>query len=245
MANGGNLGSLVQMIVDDLHVAIPEVVRRKACQAMRFHRDKRYFFSDRELRFNLTANRANYIPGDGYGLPKDLVEVASKTIWILLDGSEDQRWPCNRVDHVSWEWSKSAWGASTSSPPEEWDWRGKELRFNPPPSSGNDVAELRYLTDIGVPKVIYENGAYKFFHPATGEEMTSAQLDAFSNDWLTQDGAEAAIRARTMYMVKKEYLRDPEGANEDLGTWLEMIAQLEAETESKVAGLQELPACLY
>lgn len=244
MANGGSLGTLVQMVMDDLHVpGIADTVRRKAIQAMRFCRDKRYWFSDKELTFTLTAGRQTYRPGDGFGLPKDLVEIATKTIWILIDGSNDQRTACNRVDSLTWEDSRASWGNS-SSQPEEWDFRTGALRFSPPSQNSTDVAELRYLSDIGIPKVTYESGAYKYFHPVTMAEMSSTDLDNFTNDWLQQDSAEAMIRARTMYMLQKEFLRDPEGANDSLGVWLEMTAQLENETESKVAGLSELPGCI-
>ena len=47
-----------------------------------------------------------------------------------------------------------------------------------------------------------------------------------------------------MYMVQKNYTKDPEGANDSLGVWLEMVAQLENETESRTAGLMELPGCI-
>jgi len=243
MANGGNLGSIVQMIVDDLHVPIPSVVQRAVVQAMRFCRDKRYYFSDKELRLTLTAGRQTYRPGDGFGLPADLVEIASRRIWILINGSEDQRVACDRVDSAGFEESRAGWGNSKSQP-EGWDFRMGGLRFTPPASTSVDVAELRYLSDLGIPKCVYDTGAYRYFHPTTGAEMSSTELDAFTNDWLTQDNAAEMIRARAMYMVQKNYTRDPEGANDSLGVWLEMVAQLENETESRTAGLTELPGCI-
>lgn len=245
MANDGSLGYLVQSILEDLHVpGIGAVVQRKACDAMRFCRDKKYFFSDRELQFNLSVGRAAYRPGDGFGLPKDLVEISSPIIWILIGGSDDQRWPCHRIDNANFEWQKTSWGGATTEQPTDWAWRAGALTFVPTPNSSTDVAELRYLSNIGVPRVVYEGGAYKFFHPTTGAEMNSTDLDNFSNDWLTHDNGAAMIRARTMYEVQKNYLRDAEGANESLGNWLEMVAQLENETESKQGGLTELPGCI-
>lgn len=235
----GTLGSLVQMLVDDLHVPIPDVIRRKAVQAMRFHKDKRYWFSDRLLTFTLTSGRQQYKPGDGFGLPADLVEIVSKTIWIKVTGSEDQRWPCNRVDTENFQWSVAAWGVSRSQP-QEWCYNLGALRFSPVSQSSTDVCELRYVTDLGVPKVVYENGAYVYYHPTTGQLLTSTQIDAWTNDWLTQDAGHAAIYARTMYDLQKTYLRDLEGANETLANWLEMITQLENETESKTSDVTEL-----
>ncbi len=240
----GNIGSLVQMVIDDLHLpGISDTVRRFCLQAMRFHRDRRYYFSDRECRFNLTPGREAYKPGDGYGLPADVVEIASKTIWILVNGSIDQRWPCNRVDSINLEWSRATWGSNRSQP-QEWDWHLDSLRFSPPSQVATDVAEFRYLTDLGIPRVTYENGQYRYYHPTTNAELTTAQLDNWSNDWLTQEKGGEAIRTRTMYMVQKQYIKDSDGANETLATWLELIGQMENETESKTAGLSELPGTI-
>jgi hypothetical protein len=240
----GTLGALKQMVIDDLHTpGIDDLVRRKCIQAMRFHRDKRFYFSDRECRFTLTAGRQIYRPGDGYGLPADLVEVASKVIWILIGGSEDMRTPCHRVTADTFDVSRVAWGNSQSQP-EEWDFRLGGLRFSPPSQTGTDVAELRYLANITFPLVNYELGAYVYYHPETRALLTTAQVDAWTNDWLEQEKGFGAIYARTKYAVAKEYLRDMELANDELATWLEMVGQLEAETESKVSGMSELPGTI-
>lgn len=240
----GTLGSLKQQVIDDLHTpGIDDLVRRKCIQAMRFHRDKKFYFSDRECRFTLTPGRQVYRPGDGYGLPGDLVEIASRVIWILISGSEDMRWPCHRVTTDNFEVSRGAWGSSRSQP-EEWDFRTGALRFSPPSSSDTDVAELRYLANITFPLVNYELGAYVYYHPETHVALTTDQVDAWTNDWLEQEKGFAAIYARTKYHIAKEYLRDMELANDELTTWLEMVGQLENETESKTGGLSELPATI-
>lgn len=242
--NTGSLGSLVRQVVDDLHLPdIEDAVRRKAISAMRFMRDRRYYFSEREITFTLTAGKDTYRPGDGYGLPRDLVEIVGKTIWIKISGSDDQRWPCNRVATKDFEWSRAGYG-TTRSQPEAWDFRGNLLRFSPASQASDDVAELRYVTNIGIPRVTWEAGAYKFYHPVTNAVMTETDLDNFTNDWLSCEHGGEMIRARTMYDVQKTYLRDLEGANESLATWLELVQQLENETEAKQGGLTELPGCI-
>jgi hypothetical protein len=47
-----------------------------------------------------------------------------------------------------------------------------------------------------------------------------------------------------MYMVQKQYLRDPNAANDTLASWLEAVGQLEDETESKTAGITYLEGCI-
>lgn len=248
MKGDGNIGAIVAWVIADLHVpGIEAVVRRYVVDAMTFHRNKRYFFSDRTIKFNLTANRRDYKPGDGFGLPPDLVEIASRTIWILLSGSNDQREPCIRTSTTLFEESIAAWGNSKSYP-EEWDCRGSAivngaggviLRFSPTPTSSNDVAELRYVSNLLIPRISYESGAFAFYHPTTGENITT-EIDNWVNDWTVQEAGAAAIRLRAQYSVQKSYLRDSEGAAETMMGWLEAIGQLEDETESKMAGITYL-----
>lgn len=243
MKGDGNIGSLTAWIMADLHVAgIETVVRRYIVEAMTFHRNRKYFFSDRTLRFNLTAGRQDYKPGDGFGLPADLVEIASRTIWILLAGSTDSREACNRSTTTLFEESLSTWGNSRSQP-DLWDYRTGVLRFSPTPTTSADVAELRYLTNLGIPRVTYEAGSFAFYHPTTGENIT-ATIDDWVNDWTQQEAGAAAIRLRAMYSVQKLYIRDPEAASETLTGWLEAVGQLEDETESKTAGITYVEGCI-
>lgn len=244
MKGDGNIRSLIDQITEDLHiVGIDDVVRRKALAAMRFHRDKKFWFTDRTLRFTLTAGRSEYRPGDGFGLPADLVEIAGRIIWILRSGSDDQREECVRTTTDSFEWSRVGWGNSRGTP-EVWDYRTGALRLSPAATNTDDVAELRYVTNLGVPKVTRENGVWSYYAP-NGQPLTSFEVDAWSNDWLSCEAGEAAIRARTTYLVQKEYLRDTEGAMETLSTWLEMIGQLESETETKTSGVTYIEGGLF
>lgn len=243
MKGDGNIGAMVSAITADLHVTgIDAVIQRNVVDAMTFHRNRRYFFSDRTVQFKLTAGRGEYKPGDGFGLPADLVEIASRVIWILLGGSDDSREACIRVSTATYEESRVAWGLSRSQP-EEWDFRNGALRFSPAPTSGSDVAELRYLTNLGIPRVTWEAGAVAFYHPTTGENITSS-INAWVNDWTLQEAGAAAIRLRAKYTTQKGYLHDREGANETLADWLEAVGQLEDETESKTAGVMYLDGCL-
>lgn len=243
MKGDGNIGSLVGWLLADLHTpGLDNVIRRYVVDAMTFHRNRRYFFTDRKLQFNLTANRADYRAGDGFGLPPDMVEVANRRIWILVGGSESSREPCDRASHSLFDESLSAWGTSKSQP-DTWDWRGKQLRFSPTPTSSDDVVELWYLTNLGIPRVTYESGNFTFYHPTTGEDVT-ATIDEWVNDWTIQEAGAMAIRLRAKYAVQKGFLRDSEGAAETLADWLEAIGQLEDETESKTAGVTYVEGCL-
>lgn len=243
MKGDGNIGSLVNWIIADLHTpGIENVIRRYIVDAMVFHRNKRYFFTDRKLQFNLTSGRSDYRAGDGFGLPHDMVEVAGRHIWILLGGSEDQRDICERASHSLFEESISAWGTSKSQP-DIWDWRGKTLRFSPTPTDSTDVAELWYLTNLSIPRVTYESGSFAFYHPTTGEDITGT-IDEWVNDWTSQEAGAAAIRNRAMYSVQKYFLRDMEAAQDSLAGWLEAVGQLEDETESKNAGVFYLEGSL-
>ena len=244
MKGDGNIGSIKQFIMEDLHIAgIDNVVTRCICEAMVFHRNRRYFFNDKILQFSLTANRRDYRPGDGFGLPADLVEIASRTIWVLLSGSNDQREPCLRSSTSLFEESVAGWGDSKDHP-DTWDFRTGALRFSPTPNSSTDAVELRYLTNIGIPRVTYESGAIVFYHPITGEDITSS-VGQWSNDWTQPEAGQYAIRTRAKYMLQKGYLGDKEGAMDTLADWLEAVGQLEDETESKTAGVQYLEGCLF
>lgn len=235
MKGDGNIGSICQWIISDLHVpGIEAIVRRYIIDAMTFHRNKRYFFSDRTIQFNLKAGRQDYRPGDDFGLPADLVEIAGNVIWILIGGSTNQREPCVRSSTSLFEYSLASWGTNRSQP-DSWDYRTGALRFSPIPTSSDDVAELRYVSNLLIPKIAYESSAFAYYHPTTGVNITT-DIDSWENDWTQQEKGAAAIRLRAQYMVQKSYLRDLEGANDTLASWLEAVGQLEDETESKTAG---------
>lgn len=239
MKGDGNIGSMIAWIMSDLHVTgIESIIRRYIVDAMTFHRNKRYFFSDKLVRFNLTAGRQDYKPGDGFGLPADLVEIASRTIWILITGSNDQRKPCIRSSTSLFEEMQASWGNS-SSYPDYWDYRTNALRFSPTPSYSTDVAELRYLTNLGIPRQTFESGAIAYYHPTTGENITPS-IDTWENDWTQQEAGAMVIRLRAMYATQKYYLKDQEAAADTLSGWLEAVGQLEDETETKTAGVQYL-----
>lgn len=239
MKGDGNVGSLVAWVIADLHTpGIENVIRRYIVDAMVFHRNRRYFFTDRKLQFNLTVGRSDYRAGDGYGLPPDIVEVAGRTIWILVNGQESGRERCERASHSLFDEELAAWGGSTAQP-DTWDWRGKTLRFSPTPTNAADIVELWYLTNLSIPRVTYESGSFAFYHPTTGEDIT-ATIDEWVNDWTIQEAGAAAIRMRAMYSVQKNFLRDMEAAQDSLAGWLEAVGQLEDETESKTAGVTYL-----
>lgn len=240
MNSDGDIRSIVQWVMADLHTpGIEDIVRRYCVDAMEFHRAKKYFFSDRILRFNLTAGRSTYRPGDGFGLPADLVEIASRRIWVLIGGVESSREPCERSTTEVFEDSLAAWGDS-SSQPELWDFRAGSLRLSPAPSSSDDVVELRYMSNLLIPKIKYDTAlsTWAYYDPMTMEKITD--IDSWSNDWTLQESGRNAIRMRTMYSVQKNYLRDIEGSQETLAGWLEAVGQLEEETEQKTAGISYL-----
>lgn len=243
MKGDGNIGSILAFLLQDLHVSgIENILRRYICDAMTFHRNRRYFFTDKSVRFSLTAGRRDYKAGDGYGLPADLSEIAGRTIWILISGSNDQREPCVRASTNLFEESVAAWGDSKDYP-DIWDFRGNALRFSPTPATEANVAELRYVSNIGIPRVTWEAGATAFYHPTTGENITST-VDTWSNDWTQQEAGALAIRMRAKYAIEKGYLGRSDEAQNTLADWLEAVGQLEDETEGKTSTGQWVEGCI-
>jgi hypothetical protein len=98
------------------------------------------------------------------------------------------------------------------------------------------VAQLQYVSNLLIPRISYETGQFRYYHPITGDDVTST-IDAWTNDWTEQENGLTAIRLRTQYSVQKQYLRDLDGAQETLAAWLESVAQLEEETEQKTSGI--------
>lgn len=223
----------------DLHSLVAtEAIDRKIIGAMRFHRGKRLWTSERTFRFNLTAGRTNYGPGDGYGLPGDLVEIVGKTLWVLIGGSEEQRVPCIRDSTASLEHQRT--GGTSRGQPDTWDFFANQLRFYPTPISSTDEVEGRYVVDLGVPVVKYEAGAFKFYAPDGIRELSATELAEFNNDWLDPRGAAHLIRTRAAHDLYKQVLRDDEAAQTYLTAWLEQVGVLEDETEAKTAGATEI-----
>lgn len=236
------IAAIKQELLSDLHSLVDETsVNRKIVAAMRFHREKRLWFSERTFSFTLEAGVANYSPGNG--IPPDLVEIVGKTLWVLIDGSQDSRFPCTRVPSAELEWWKQ--DGTGQSHPEIWDWHANQLRFYPIPSSTTtDVVEGRYVKDIGVPVVKWEASAFKFYSPDGLRLLSSTELDLFNNDWTDPLGAYHMVKARAGYLLCKEFLHDAEQAESYLSSWLEQVAVLENETEAKTAGATEIVGCI-
>lgn len=232
-----SIGTLKQEILADTHSLVDsDTVYRKILAAMRHHREKRLWFSERTFRFTLTQGKDKYSLGDGP--PADLQEIVGRELWLLIDGDEDQREPIYRVPTRSLESAKTE--GTNQDEPEYWDFFGNQLRFYPTPDSSSHVVEGRYVRDIGIPIVRYENSAFAYYAPGGAQKLSSAELDGFENDWTDPAGAASMIRTRAMYLLYKEYLRDAEQADAFLAQWLEQVGLLEGETEAKTAGATEV-----
>lgn len=233
-----------QQLLDDTHSLVDSTtVDRKIAESMRFHKSKRLWFSERTFSFNLKAGQNAYSLGDGP--PPNLVEVVGRTIYILIGGSTDQRMPCTRIPSQRYD-SLRMFGI-TQSQPVHWDFYGNQMRFYPVPISDDDVVEGRYVVDIGIPEIRYNqnSSAYEFYKPPTFTQlMTAAELSAFENDWTDMNGAGYMIKARAAHYLYNQNLKDPEGADAWLNAWLEHVGVVEEETEEKTAGATEIAGCL-
>lgn len=238
-----SLGTLRQELLADLHIlASATDVNRKILAAMRFHRDKKLWFSERTFSLSLVAGQSAYTPGNGP--PADMVEIVGRVVWVLIDGSQNQRLPCVRVTTAEFEDAKR-YGTSQDRP-SIWDFYGKQLRFYPIPSSSTDTVEGRYVTDLGVPQVKYDtaNSAFTFYDPSGTRLLSPAELDAYTSDWLEQSGAYHLIRTRTASMLCREVLKDNEQADALMNHWLEQVASMEEETDARTSGATEIAPCL-
>lgn len=228
-----DIATLREELKSDLHtLADDTTINRKIVSAMRFHRDKRLWYSERTFQFPLEAGKSSYKPG--YGPPPDLVEIVGRELQVLLGGSESQRESVWRVPPA--ELDARRYEGTQRATPEEWDFYGNQLRLWPIPDSSTDQLYGRYVSDIGVPEVRWEAGVFKFYAPGGLVQLTSTQLDAFSNDWLDIKGGYHLIRTRTAYLLNKEFLRDFDAAEGWLTQWLEQIQQAEIETEKRTVG---------
>jgi hypothetical protein len=236
--------NLRQQLLDDSHALVDSTtVDRKIAEALRFHKANRLWFSERTFQFGLVAGQSAYTLGNGP--PANLAEVVGRTIYILIGGSTDQRMPCTRIPSQRYD-SLRMFGI-TQSQPVHWDFFGNQMRFYPTPISSDDVVEGRYVVDIGVPQVKYNNNSsvYEFYHPPDGVRlMSSAELAAFENDWTDMASAGHMVMARAAYYLYSQTLKDPDAAESWLNAWLEQKALLDDETEALTAGATEIAGCL-
>jgi hypothetical protein len=220
---------MTQQILDDLHSLVDQSrVWRAICASIRFHASNRLWFSERYFQFTLTAGRGSYAPGDGFGLPGDLVEIVGNRVKLWYGGDEGQsqgvEWLSNEEFDLRREWD------STQGTPDGWTYDGRRLKLTPTPNSSTDVLTGPYVTNIGVPKFRYNSstGAYDFLTP----EGATLAAD-YTNDWFQWEAGEPLIRFRAMHELAKA-LKDPD-ADAWLASWLEARGRLEDETDSKVA----------
>lgn len=219
---------MTQVILDDLHLLVDQTrIWRKICDSIRFHASNRLWFSERPFNFALTAGRASYAPGDGFGLPADLVEIVGRKLYLWYGGSESSSQSVEWLSSDEFDCRKE-WDTTTGTP-DGWTYDGRRLKLVPTPNSSTDILTGDYVTNIGVPKFRYNGSSYDFFTP------DGAALSAdYTSDWFQWDTAEQLIRFRVMYELLKT-LKDPE-ADTYLGSWLEAKTRLEDETDAKVAG---------
>lgn len=223
-------GTLIRRLQDDSHSAISaQDAGRRAVDSMRFHREKRLWWSERQFQLKLTPGISVYKPGDGWGLPEDLFEIASKSLRIrrsLTSQSADFyicRATSDEMDHYK--------AADTSQgDPLAWDWYQGSLEFWPPPRE-EAWAEGRYMRNLEIPVVRWDGSSYTFILPST----EAAVPDNWTCDWISQDGSGELIYARAMMLISK-HLKDPEAEQAYMTLWLEQTAQTEDEHDVRTAG---------
>lgn len=228
-----SISALTAEVLADTHSQVSTIdIYRKVVAAMRHHRDKRYWWSERTFTFPLTAGKSTYSKGDGP--PLDLVEIVGNRLWLLYNGSDDSRRPINRTTRGELDRLK-LYGTSREQPTMFGFW-GEQLRFYPTPINGTDVVEGPYVVDIGVPEIKYEAGTFAFYAPGGLRKLTTAEFEAIDNDWTNNRGAYQMLKARVMYLIYKDVLHDSQQAEDSLSSWLEYTTMLESETEKRTAG---------
>lgn len=240
-----NIATCREELKADLHLLADDTtINRAICKAMRFARDTRRYFSERTFSFPLTQGISTYTPGNGP--PADMVEIVGPSLYLLVGGSEDDRREVIRI--TSREYDAAKVGGTSQSQPDRFDFWAKQLRLYPIPVSSTDVLTGRYVRDLGVPEVRYEtSGAttgFKFYAPDGVRQLSTAELDAFSSDWLDFQGAYQQTRTRAAYVLAKEVLRDADLANDYLAQWLEAVGALDVETEQRTGGATEIAPCI-
>lgn len=237
-----NIATLRAEISADMHLLVDDTtINRAICKAIRFARDTRRYFSERTFSFALTQGTSNYTPG-GNGPPDDLVEIVGPLLYLLVGGSDDDRRQVLRV--TSRELDAARIGGISQAQPDRFDYWAGQLRLYPTPISSTDVLTGRYVRNLGVPEVRYEGGVFAFYAPDGVCKLSTAELDAFTNDFLDYQGGYQQTRTRTAYVLAKEVLRDANLANDYLTQWLEQVSQLDIETEQRTGGATEIAPCI-
>jgi hypothetical protein len=220
-----NLGTMEQDIYETLHSLVSTTkIRHRILSAIRFHREKHYLFSERKFEFALTPNRSDYRPGDGYGLPGDLVEILGDTLWYRPEGSSQPQ-SIPRFTREGMEWERAMEAGSTGEP-EVWDWFAQALRLSPTPDDPDTIYGF-YVRDIGVPQKSYASGTWTFKTPDGAETLA----DDYTSHWFDLLGGYGLIKHRALYLCYTELLQDPANAQAEQVTWLEERQRLEDETE--------------
>lgn len=224
-----NLGTMAREITENTRSQVTtDQVWRAIIDAIDFHRARRLWWSERTFRFKLTAGRDGYAPGDGFGLPADLIEIVGERIWISLDGDLTQRVPISRIptDHMEEERAF----AYSPGEPYSWDFWEGQLRVTPSPDSSLHIVDGRYVRNIGVPQVEWKANAWVFKTPDGSQPLDTD----YTSDWF-QDGRRL-IRPYATYLIYSEILADEAAGNRALTRWLEGKAAIEEENEGRTAG---------
>lgn len=225
-----DLGTCIQTIKGELKSLLDDsTIRRKIVDAIRFHKQNRLWFSERTFSFVLTVNKSDYPVGDG--LPADLVEITSRPLLMLLNGSETNQVRVFRANTNDFDLYRGS-GVSPGDP-TWWDFQSKRLRLWPAPSVAHTLRG-NYMRDNGTPYYIWNGSGFDFKNP-DGAPL----LDTWTNDWMDIQGAFPMILARAKYLCFQN-LRDDVAANGALGEWLEMKGQLEVESEARVGATIEI-----
>jgi len=227
-----NLGTMVQQILDDTHSLVSaDSIKRKIIDSMNFHRSKHYFWGEGTLSFPMIVGQADYGPADP-SFPQDLAEIIGDSLYSLTTGSTMRR-EVRRIDSSTME----RWRAQPTlpQPPIFFDVWNNKLRFDRAAIS-TDTITGRYTTDISVPKVSYAASVYSFFQP----DGVTALTDAFTNSWLVDDKGAQALRHDVMSRLYQHVLKDADSAMAEKTAWLEMIAELEVQTDQRVGGPQRM-----
>jgi hypothetical protein len=230
-----NTETIAQQILTDLHAMESwNTVVRKVFDAMRFHRREKLYFTDRTARFQISKGKVSYRCGDGSGLPDDIVGLTQNSVWIFLSNALTSGIRCRRIGRDDIATLRNM-GTASLGTPYVWAWGDDQLELYPSPTI-DSPAEIRYTRDVGIPATKYESGSFNFYAPPDFMKLlTNAEVSAWSNSWTTSNDGAVMIRHRALYEVAK-YLKDAEGANTHMASWLEERERLFSESESRMDG---------